>query len=151
MAKATKAKAGKFNFLEKLVTADIAFEAFGKNLNQLFENSALALNETMVDTKTVSAKTKKIFKLQNAELNNLFIDFLNEIIYYKDTDSMIFSKYKVKVEQHDKLWKLSAEISGEKIDWKKHKLLADAKAATWHMFELQKKGKGWRAQVVIDI
>ncbi len=146
-----KAKSGKFNFLEKLVTADIAFEAFGKNLNELFQNSALALNETMVDTKTVSAKIKKVFKLQNAELNNLLVDFLNEIIYYKDADSMIFSKFKVKVEQKDKLWKLTAEISGDKIDWKKHKLLADAKAATWHMFELQKKGKGWRAQVVIDI
>jgi len=146
-----KAKSGKFNFLEKLVTADIAFEAFGKNLNQLFENSALALNETMVDTKTVSAKVKKIFKLQNAELNNLLVDFLNEIIYYKDTDSMIFSKFKVKVEQKDKLWKLTAEIFGDKINWQKHKLLADAKAATWHMFELQKKGKTWRAQVVIDI
>jgi SHS2 domain-containing protein len=146
-----KGKSGKFNFLEKLVTADIAFEAFGKNLNQLFENSALALNETMVDTKTVSAKVKKIFKLQNAELNNLLVDFLNEIIYYKDADSMIFSKFKVKVEQKDKLWKLTAEIFGDKIDWKKHKLLADAKAATWHMFELQKKGKVWRAQVVIDI
>ena len=147
-----KVKSGKFNFLDKLVTADIAFEAFGKNLNQLFENAALALNETMVDTKTVSAKVKKIFKLQNAQLNNLFVDFLNEIIYYKDTDSMIFSKFKVKVEQKEKLWKLTAEIYGDKIDWQKHKLLADAKAATWHMFELEeKKGKGWRAQVVIDI
>ena len=147
-----KGKSSKFNFLEKLVTADIAFEAFGKNLNELFENSALALNETMVDTKTVSAKVKKVFKLQNAELNNLLVDFLNEIIYYKDTDSMIFSKFKVKVEQKDKLWRLAAEIAGDKIDWQKHKLLADAKAATWHLFELeQKKGKGWRAQVVIDI
>jgi SHS2 domain-containing protein len=64
---------------------------------------------------------------------------------------MIFSKFKVKVEQKDKLWKLTAEIFGDKINWQKHKLLADAKAATWHMFELQKKGKTWRAQVVIDI
>jgi SHS2 domain-containing protein len=146
-----KTKSGKFNFLDKLVTADIAFEAFGKNLNQLFENAALALNETMVDTKTVPAKSKKIFKLQNAQLNNLFVDFLNEIIYYKDADSMLFSKYKVKIEQKDKLWKLTAEISGDRIDWQKHKLLADAKAATWHLFELEKKGKGWRAQVVVDI
>jgi len=147
-----KAKSGKFNFLDKLVTADIAFEAFGKNLNQLFENSALALNEIMVDTKTVSAKIKKVFKLQNAELNNLLVDFLNEIIYYKDADSMLFSKFKVKVEQKEKLWHLLAEIAGDKIDWQKHKLLADAKAATWHIFKLeQKKGKGWRAQVVIDI
>ena len=147
-----KGKSTKFNFLEKLVTADIAFEAFGKNLKELFENSALALNETMVDTKTVPPKIKKIFKLQNADLNKLYMDFLNEIIYYKDAESLLFSKYKVKVEQKDKLMKLSAEIYGDKIDWQKHKLLADAKAATWHMFKLeQKKGKGWRAQVVIDI
>lgn len=141
----------KFKFLENLVTADIAFEAYGKNLNELFENCALALNETMVDTKTVPVKIKKVFKLQNAELNNLLINFLNEIIYYKDAESLLFSKYKVKVEQSEKLWRLAAEISGEPIDWKKHKLLADAKAATWHAFELEKKGKVYRAQVVIDI
>ncbi len=147
-----KKKPGKFNFLDKLVTADIAFEAFGKNLSELFQNSAQALNEVMVDTKTVSPKLKKVLKLQNAELNNLLVDFLNEIIYYKDTDSMIFSKFKVKVEQKDKLWHVTAEIAGDKIDWQKHKLLADAKAATWHMFKLEQgKGKIWRAQVVIDI
>jgi SHS2 domain-containing protein len=151
-AKVTKTKKLKFNFLEKLVTADIAFEAFGKNLNELFESSALALSETMVDTKTVSPKIKKLFKLQNTQLNNLLIDFLNEIIYYKDSEMLLFSKYKVEIEQKDKLWKLTAELYGEKIDWKKHKLKADAKAATWHLFELEeKKGKGWRAQIVIDI
>jgi SHS2 domain-containing protein len=141
-----------YRFLENLVTADVAFEAFGKNLNELFKNCALALAETMADLRTIKPKVQKLIKLQNKDLNNLLIDFLNELVYYKDADYLLFSKFKVNVKKENQLWKLVAELSGEPIDWKKHKLKADVKAATWHLFELQeKKGKGWRAQVVLDI
>ena len=33
----------KFKFLENVAIADIAFEAYGKTLNELFENSSLVL------------------------------------------------------------------------------------------------------------
>ncbi|MEM4714159.1 MAG: archease [Candidatus Nanoarchaeia archaeon] len=142
----------KYRFLENLVTADIAFEAFGKNLNELFTNSAMALTTTMADLKTISPKTKKIIKLQNTDLSALLIDFLNEIVYYKDAEALIFSKFKITIKQENKLWKLIAELVGENINWKKHKLKADVKAATWHLFDIQeRKGKGWRAQIVLDI
>ena len=32
----------KYKFLEDVAIADIAFEAYGKSLNELFENAALA-------------------------------------------------------------------------------------------------------------
>ncbi|MEM2874053.1 MAG: archease [Candidatus Nanoarchaeia archaeon] len=141
----------KFKFLEKLVTADIAFEAFGKNLNEVFENSAFALCATMVQPKSMVAKIKKIIKMQNKDINTLLIDFLNELIYYKDAESLLFPKVKVKIVEKNGIYLLTAEVAGEKIDFQKHKVLADVKAATWHLFELQKKGKAWRAQVVLDI
>jgi len=143
--------AEKFKVLENLVTADTAFEAFGSNLDQVFENSAVALCSAMADPKTISAKLKKIIKMQNKDINTLLIDFLNELVYYKDAESLLFPKIKVKITEKDGLHRLAAEASGDKIDFKKHKLRADVKAATWHMFELQKKGKNWRAQVVLDI
>jgi SHS2 domain-containing protein len=141
----------KFKFREDLVTADIAFEAFGKNLNELFENSSLALCATMVEPKTMAAKVKKIFKMQNKEINNLLVDFLNELVYYKDAESLLFPKVKVSITEKNSLYHLAAEAAGDKIDFKKHKVKADVKAATWHMFELQKSKKGWMARVVLDI
>jgi len=148
-----KAFASKFRFLEKAVTADVAFEAFGKSLKDVFENAALATVETMVDTDTVSPRMQKMIKLQNKEIGALLIDFLNELIYYKDAEQMFISKFDVDVKQKKEngVWILTAKIAGEPLDYKKHQLRADVKAATWHLFELKQHGKEWTARVVLDI
>jgi len=145
--------ASKFKFLEKAVTADVAFEAYGKSLNEVFENCALATTETMVDTATVNQRMQKVIKLQNKDVNALMIDFLNEIIYYKDAEQIFLSKYEVDVKQkkENQVWILTAKIAGEPLDYKRHLLRADVKAATWHKFELKQKGKQWTATVVLDI
>jgi SHS2 domain-containing protein len=50
-----------YKFLEGIVTADLAFEATGKDLNDLFTNAALAVLESQVKLETVEPKvTKKI-------------------------------------------------------------------------------------------
>ncbi len=141
----------KFKVLEKLVTADVAYETYGKDLNELFSNSALALCSAMVEPKTVAVKVPIKWKMQNKDLNTLLVDFLNELVYYKDAESLFLPKVKVKVVEKDGLYRLAAEALGDKIDFHKHKLLADVKAATFHMFAMQKKGKAWIARFVLDI
>jgi SHS2 domain-containing protein len=49
----------KFKFLENITDADYAFEAYGKNLAELFENCALALTSLMVELSTVEPKVKR--------------------------------------------------------------------------------------------
>jgi len=145
------AKQTGYKFLEKFVTADMAFEAYGSDLSELFTNAASAVAAAMVDPKSMAPKIKKAIKMQNRELPNLMIDFLNEIIYYKDAESILFPKASVKVTESNGLYKLAADLAGDKIDFAKHKVEADVKSATWHMFELQKKGKSWYTRVVLDI
>ena len=48
----------KFKFLKH--TADVKFRAYGKNLNELFENSSLAMFKAMYDGRVKSKKRKKI-------------------------------------------------------------------------------------------
>jgi SHS2 domain-containing protein len=141
----------KYKFLENFVTADMAFEAFGADLSELFTNAAEAVAAAMVDPKSMSLKIKKVIKMQNKDLPNLMIDFLNEIIYYKDAESTLFPKAKVTIAEKDGIYRLAADLAGDKIDFAKHKVEADVKSATWHSFELQKKGKSWYARVVLDI
>jgi SHS2 domain-containing protein len=152
--KAVKSKfASKFKFLEKAVTADVAFEAYGKSLKEVFENAALATAETMVGTAAVATRMQKIIKLQNKDLNALLIDFLNEIVYYKDAEQILLVKFDVDIKENKEtgVHVLTAKIAGEPIDYKKHQLRADVKAATYHMFELKQHGKTWTARVVLDI
>ena len=51
----------KYKFLEDIAIADIAFEAYGKDLNELFENAALAIFELSADLDTVDASKKVEF------------------------------------------------------------------------------------------
>ena len=141
----------KFRFLEDIAVADIAFEAFGKDLNELFTYSALALFTMQVDLKTVASKKSWKIKFNNPEIDKLLFDFLDEIIFLKDKDYSIFNKIKVKITEKNKVYHLQAELKGETINTKKHILGNDLKAITLHMFEVKKLPKGWKSRVIVDI
>jgi len=140
----------KYKILEKIATADIAFEAYGKNLNELFENSAFAVFEISANVKKISSKIKKTIKLENENVEDLLFDFLSEIIFLKDRDYIIFNKSTVKIDKN-KNYKLKAEAFGEKISHEKHELKMDIKAITLHMFKVEKTKQGYKALVVVDV
>lgn len=138
----------KFVFVEGIATADAVFDAFGKNENELFANAALALTAIMIDPKTLKASVRKTFSLEEKDVQSLLFSFLEELIFLKDKDLFLPKVCKVKITDGKKL---IAECAGEIIDYKRHKLGVDAKAVTYHKFEVKKEKTGWRARVVIDI
>ena len=140
----------KYKFLENIAIADIAFESYGKDLNELFENSALAVFVSSAEIKTIKPKVKRAIKLNNDRIDNLLYDFLSEIIFLKDKDSLIFSKSKVDIKENKK-YNLKATLYGEEIDLKKHTLLNDVKAVTLHLFKIEKVKNYWKATIVLDI
>jgi len=137
-----------YKFLEGISVADLAFEATGKDLNALFENAALAMLESQAVLETISPKVTKKVVLENKDIGQLLFDFLNEIIYFKDAEQLIFKTVKVAITDS---YKLVAELKGEKIDLKKHRLGNDLKAVTMHKFKVEQAKTGWKCQVVIDI
>ncbi len=140
----------KFKFLEKVAIADVAFEAYGRNLNELFENTALAVAETLADVKTVEPKIKKEIKLENKKLDQLLFDFVGQLIYIKDADYFVFNKFEVDVKEGKKNI-LKAVCYGDKIDIKKQKLRNDIKAITYHMYKVEKVKEGYKATIVLDV
>ena len=138
----------KYKFIPDIATADIAFEAEGKSLEELFQNCALATFEVMADLKKIEPKIKKEISLKSKSIENLLYDFLSELIFLKDSESLLFNKFDVKI---DKESKLSAIASGEKINHQKHHTKLDVKAVTLHMFRVEKTKAGWKATVILDI
>lgn len=139
-----------YKFLDNVSIADIAFEARNKELNKLFEDCALATFDSMVDLKTVKLKIKKEIKLKADNIEELLFKFLEELVFLKDSDYVLFNKFKVKIDG-DKDFILKASLNGEKIDTKKHKLKVDVKAITMHMFKVEKIKNEWKAFVVLDV
>ncbi|MEM7813538.1 MAG: archease [Candidatus Aenigmatarchaeota archaeon] len=140
----------KFKFLEEIATADVAFEAYGSSEAELFENAALAVEETMVRTADVKAKIKKKIELESDELDKLLFDFLSELVYFKDADALLFSSFKVSIKSNRK-FRLSAQVAGERIDPARHELRNDIKAITWHMFKVERTPKGWMCRIIVDV
>lgn len=139
-----------FIYLEDVAIADITFEAAGENLSELFKSAAEAVFDSTADVKTIEPRNKKTIRLENDNIRDLLYDFLSEILYIKDADYFVFCRADVSVEKNNK-YKMSATLYGENIDTKKHQLRNDIKAITFHMFEVKKSGKGWKARVVMDL
>ncbi len=135
--------------LEGVVMADAAFEATGKDLDELFEQSALAVESVMVDLKSVKKKSTTAISLEKDTLENLLYEFLSELVYLKDAEQLLFSKVSVSVTKN-KGWMLNAKLEGETIN-KKMKLGTDIKAITLHKFSVTESKKRWKAIVVVDV
>lgn len=139
-----------YKFFSDIAIADVAFEATGKTLEEMFESAALAVTNTMVkDLKSVRHRVKKKISVKDEKVDMLLFNFLQELIFYKDSKKLLFSKFTVKIKR--KPFQVSCIAEGEELDMKRHELLVDVKAVTLHKFEVEETNKGWRAQVILDI
>ncbi len=139
-----------YKFIEGLTTADIAFEAKGKTLKELFESAALAMFDIMANPKKVDKKIIKKFSIEEDKLENLMFRFLEEIIFFKDADALVFNSCNAEIEENKRMH-LTATLYGDKIDYKKQELNVDPKAVTMHKFEVKKDKNGYIARVIVDI
>lgn len=137
-----------YKYLEGLTTADVCFEAVGKSLEEMFESAALALLDVMVDTKKVDKKIEKKFTLEKDNLEELLFNFLDEILFYKDSENLIFNSCKVIFIGENKL---EATLFGDEINHEKQELKVDVKAITMHKFEVKKEKDNFKARVIVDI
>jgi len=124
-------------------TADVMFEVYGKTLNELFKNAATAIFDTMVKRSTIKIKIKKEIELESSNVEQLLFDFIEELIYIKDAEYLIFKDFKIKIKDN----KLTAILEGDKINPKKQILLTDVKAITLHKFSLKKSKQGYSINV----
>ena len=133
----------KFKFLEH--TADIKFQAFGKSLEEVFENSALAMFEAMYKGK-VENKIKKKIKVKGNDLEGLLYNFLEELLFLFDSEGFFLSGVE-SLEIKDN--KLKAEIVGDKAE--NYKIHIDVKAITYNEMFVKKEKEKWVTQVVVDV
>ena len=132
-------------------TADILFLAEASTLGELFEQCGMAVEESQIELDKISQDVEKEIKGENKKLDYLLFDFLDDLLFFKDTEQLIFSKFKIKVEKVDDKFVMNCKAFGEKINPQKHEQKVDVKAITMHMFEVKKEKDLWKAKVLIDI
>lgn len=122
------------------VTADIGFWAYGKTLEEAFENAALAMFNVITKTETVTEKESRKIGIESEDLSSLLYDFLEELLFIYEVDLILFSNFAVNIKKEEinskEVYKLEAIATGEEIDWSKHYRGSEVKAITFHMMEV---------------
>ena len=141
-----------YHYLEDIGTADIAFEATGRDLAELFNAAADATMNVMIDNlEAIEPREARHIELSSDEIDMLLFDFLQELIYFKDTERLLLRVHDARIEQRDGNYLLKAETAGEVLDAARHHQRADVKAVTLHGFSVEKKNDGWKTRVLLDI
>ena len=142
----------KYKYLEH--TADIKFQAFGKTLEECFENSAYAMVNSMHKGK-VKLSIKKKFKVNGKDLESLMYNFLEELLFLLETENFIWGRFKISIKSKNKGkdLELNAEVLGD--DANKYELETHVKAITYNdmfvKFEEDKFNSRYVCQVVVDV
>jgi SHS2 domain-containing protein len=141
-----------YHFLEDFATADIAFQARGSTLEEMFQSAAEAtLNVMIEDLDTIQPVEQREVSLQNDALDMLLFEFLQEIIYYKDAYQLLLKVRTLSVHEDENGSRLKVLFEGEFLDPHRHAQRVDVKAVTLHHFQLERQGDGWFSQVILDI
>lgn len=129
------------------VTADIGFKAYGKSLEEAFENASMAMFNIITDTSDVEPKNEITFEITSEDEVSLLYDYLEELLFHHEIDFMLFSEFHLEID--DDLH-LKASIKGEEIDWDKHERKTEIKAITFHRMAVERTDSV-KLQAIVDL
>ncbi len=79
-----------YRYLEDIATADVAFEAWGDTLEEMFVAAADATMNVMVsDLDTIARVEYRTLQATAEELDMLLFELLQELIFYKDAERLL--------------------------------------------------------------
>lgn len=132
-------------------TADVGIRVKGKDLRELFENAAVAMFDIIAEKKPQAtgrrSQAKEILVKQKAEnLEELFVNWLNELLSLSAVKEVIFEGFNIKkIEENN----IEAYVVGVSVD--NYKVNTEIKAATYHELKLEQTKAGWLAEVIFDV
>ena len=132
-------------------TADVAADLTGRTLGDLFFSAAQALTDTITELSAVQPAVTQSVTLDSDALDDLLVDWLNELLYRFEVQNMLVSDASVTVEERAGRWHLAATVGGEPYDPARHPSRVLVKSATYHGLHITRVQETWNARIVFDI
>lgn len=141
-----------FQYRDDLTSADIAFQAYGNTIEELFSSAWQALLEVMVNNSgRIKKRIIRNIRLERSSLEMLLLAFLQECLFYKDAQQLFLLVENIVVTQRDDEYILNAILKGEPLNKRKHRVGVDVKAVTLYKYNLKQTNQGWETTVVLDV
>ncbi len=136
-------------------TADVGIKVWAEQLQDLFIEAAKATLSIVADITTIEKKEKRKISLEAENTEELFLQWLKEILYVIEKEEMVFSEFHIENDNFsycdDFKCFIQALLKGEKINSTRHGICTEIKAVTRHNFFLKKEDGLWKTFVLFDI
>lgn len=127
--------------------ADVGVRGYGATVEEAFEQGALALTAIVTAARIDEAEPVQV-KCQAPDLDILFAEWLNLIIYEMAVRKMLFARFSVRIRGNH----LKATMWGEPIDVSRHAPACEPKGATYTALNVAQDASGtWSAACVVDV
>lgn len=138
----------KYTYLDH--PADAKFRAFGHNLEETFQNAALATAGLMWDVQTISLIKNLDIEVTGIDLKQLLMGFLGEILYLLDSRRFLLGAVEsVELTEGAPGYNLRAVFKGD-IQEQQYEIFGDVKAITYNEMLVQQSDP-CMVQVVVDM
>ena len=154
--KNNESKTDKYDYFD--VTADIGFYAYGKSIEEAYENAGLAMFNVITDISKVKKEESREFEIVSEDLVSLLYDYLEELLFLQDTEFLFFSDFKVNIEKivddessNLENYKLTCFACGEEIDWNVHSPKSEVKSITFHKMCVKEDNGVFKLRAILDL
>ena len=140
--------AGGYRFLDHMT--DAVIEAHGSTLEEVFEQAAKGLNDTMIDLSGVRSEREIKIEASGHDLESLLFDWLDKVMLLLVADGIVMSEFSVRIRK-DGGYSLSGIAKGEKLDLSRHHYKVEIKAVTYHEMYVKHEGGRFVARFLLDL
>lgn len=128
-------------------TADLGLWARAEGLPELFAAMATALAGLMTKGPRQGEIAWLPLELEGLDLADLLVRLLNELVYRLDAEGLICVALEL---DHLGPERLTGRLGFIPRD-RRHRPGEPVKAVTYHQARVEPQGRGWRAEVVLDV
>jgi len=127
--------------------ADVGVRGCGTTPAEAFEQAACALT-AVVTRAEVNPKVTVRVRCEAPDLELLFVEWLNAIIYEMAVRNMLFGRFSVRIEND----RLEGTLWGEPVDVERHAPACEPKGATYTALKVASDADGrWSAACIVDV
>jgi SHS2 domain-containing protein len=127
--------------------ADVGVRGFGATPAEAFEKAAQALTAVVTHAE-VEPKVPVEVRCEAPDVELLFVEWLNAIIYEMAVRGMLFGRFAVRIEDT----RLDGTLWGEPVDVERHAPACEPKGATYTALKVVAGNNGtWSAACVVDV
>jgi SHS2 domain-containing protein len=127
-------------------TGDLAIEVTAATREELFAHSLVTMARLMVEEDGIAVAERREIRCDAGDDADAIRDLLAAALNLFLIDGFIWREAEVKIKDEAVI----ATLAGEQYDSRRHQLLEEIKAVTYHRLAVERIGDRWRATVVFD-